>query len=46
LYLAGQEELMQVLLRTGTDSTVDPGEVMRRALRPDEKDKAEPPAPS
>lgn len=46
LYLAGQEELMQVLLRAGTDSTVDPGEVMRRALRPDEKDKAEPPAPS
>jgi Zn-dependent protease len=46
LYLAGQEELMQVLLRAGTDSTVDTGEVMRRALRPDEKDKTEPPAPS
>lgn len=34
LYSAGREELIQVLLRTGTDSTVDPGEVMRRALRP------------
>ena len=46
LYIAGKEELMQVLLRTGTDSTVDPSEVMRRALRSDEKDKAEPPTPS
>jgi Zn-dependent protease len=46
LYVAGQEELMQVLLRAGTDSTVDPGEVMRRALRSEQKDKTEPPASS
>ncbi|MAW61205.1 MAG: hypothetical protein CMJ94_10270 [Planctomycetes bacterium] len=33
LYLAGREELVQVLLHSGTDSTLDTGEVVRRAFR-------------
>lgn len=35
LYLAGREELLQVLLQTGTESTMEPVDVVKRALRSD-----------
>ena len=38
LYLAGREELMQVLLQTGTESTLESGEVMRRAFRSEDEE--------
>lgn len=35
LYVAGREELLQILLHAGTESTTKPGEVLNRALRED-----------
>lgn len=38
LYVAGREELMQVLLQTGTESTLEPADVVKRALRSEAED--------
>lgn len=46
LFLAGREELLQVLLRTGTASTLEPNEVFRRALWGGEAERETPEDPS